>query len=345
MRPDHPTSAADIGEALLRVAPYVRKTPAIPSAGLAKIIGTETRLKLETLQPTGSFKVRGAAAKILGLDERRRHQGVVTASTGNHGRAVAHVAKRLGIPVVICVSENVPAGKVAALESMGCEIRIAGRSQAEALDIAAAVADDGGSTLVHPFDDREVIAGQGTIGLELVEQAPEATDVIVPLSGGGLISGIGLAVKSLSPSTRVIGVSMSRSAAMKASLDAGNPVSLPEQPTLADSLQGDIGADNRFTLRMVQSLVDEIVLVEEAEIWEAMMWAYWAHGLVLEGGGAVGLAALLAEKIRPAGMATVICSGRNLESGHLEGLQRGHRDPPPVAPEPTAMDLESTHVT
>ncbi|MFZ0627546.1 MAG: pyridoxal-phosphate dependent enzyme [Acidimicrobiia bacterium] len=328
MRPEPPTSPADIGEAWHRIAPYIRRTPAIPSPSLSRAAGSEIRLKLETLQPTGSFKVRGAAAKILDLDDRLRRRGVVTASTGNHGKAVAYIAKTLAIPVTVCVSSQVPRGKLAALESMGCRVQVAGASQAEALEVAAALASDAGPTLVHPFDDRVVIAGQGTIGLEVAGEAPETRNVIVPLSGGGLISGIGLAVKSTSPSTRVIGVSMSRSAAMKASLDAGHPVSLKEKPSLADSLQGDIGVDNRYTFRMVQTLVDEIALVEEEEIWKAMLWAYRTHGLVLEGGGAVGIAALLAHRIEPAGPTTVICSGRNLEASHLEALGREMESPP-----------------
>ena len=293
MRPDAAVTLEDVQTASERISEIALCSPLIPAASL-EVSGVRVMLKMETVQPTGSFKVRGAAAKIRGLNKDEKHRGVVAASTGNHGRAVAHVASSLGIPATICVSNRVPAGKLAALDGLGCRVIREGDSQAEALAVASRLVDEEGLSLVHPFDDPEVIAGQGTIGLELLNQMPDVTDILVPLSGGGLISGIALVVKSRRRDTRVIGVSMARAPAMALSLEAGHPVEVAEEPTLADSLQGGIGLNNKHTFSMVADLVDETVLVDEDEIWEGMTWAFDEQGAVVEGAGAVGLAALLA---------------------------------------------------
>ena len=294
------------------------------------VSGSRVMLKMETAQPAGSFKIRGAASKIGGMTEEERGRGVVAASTGNHGRAVAYVASRFGIPATICVSTRVPAGKLAALDALGCRVIREGDSQAEALEVANRLVAEEGLTLVHPFDDSDVIAGQGTIGLEIWEQSPDVSDVLVPLSGGGLISGVALALKSRRPSVRVVGVSMERAPAMALSLEAGRPVEVTEEPTLADSLQGGIGKDNRHTFPMVRELVDQVVLVDEDEIWEGMLWAFTRQGVVLEGGGAVGLAALLADKVELAGPTVVVCSGGNVETDQLLALGERARKPPSV---------------
>jgi threonine dehydratase len=314
----HPT-LEDIETAALRIGSMVSRTPLVESPVLSGG-GSEVLLKLETVHPTGSFKIRGAASRILALDEVARQRGVVTASTGNHGRAVAHVARRLGVPATVCVSEGVPAGKVAALESMGCELVLAGASQSEALVNARRLATDEGMTLVHPFDDFHVIAGQGTIGLELVEASPRVRNVLVPLSGGGLAAGVAIAVKSHDPTIRVIGVSMKRAPVMAASLDRGEPVELAEKPTLADSLQGGIGLDNRHTFHIVRDLLDDVVLVDEPDIWAGMRFALQDHRLVLEGGAAVGIGALLAGYVEVRGRTVVVCTGSNIEAHHLAEL-------------------------
>lgn len=245
---------------------------------------------------------------------------MVTASTGNHGRAVAHVAGSLGIPVAVCVSEGVPAGKVSALEAMGCELVVDGRSQADALVNASRLVEDRGMTLVHPFDDPEVIAGQGTIGLELAERLPALRTVVVPLSGGGLAAGVAIALKGIDPAIRVVGVSMTRSAVMAASLERGSPVEMDERPTLADSLQGGIGLDNRYTFRILSELLDEVVLIDEPHIWAGMRYALEHHRLVLEGGAAVGIGALLSGKLEAQTPTAVIVTGSNIEAGHLAEL-------------------------
>lgn len=311
-----------------RITHVVVRTPIVPSSALSEHVGASVGLKLESLQPTGSFKVRGAAARILAEPgEVADLAGVVTASTGNHGRAVAHVARQLGVDAVVCVSDHVPAGKVAALQALDCEVRVGGDSQAEALGVAAELVDERGVVLVHPFDDVEVVAGQGTIGLEVIDQQPDTTTVLVPLSGGGLLAGIATAIKATRPDVRVVGVSMRHGAVMAASLEAGHPVDMPESTSLADSLQGGIGLDNGVTFPIVRELVDEVVLIDEDDIWAAMGFALSHHRLALEGAGAVGIAALLTGAVDVGGPATVVCSGANVELDHLATLATGGANP------------------
>jgi threonine dehydratase len=300
-------------EARERLAGRVLRTPLREAAALSGRAGVPVRLKCEHRQTTGSFKLRGATNALLALDPSRRQAGVVAASTGNHGRALAYAAQQMGVRAVICMSRLVPKNKVAAIEALGAEIRIVGRSQDDAQREVDRLVAEEGMTMIPPFDAADVIAGQGTLGLELMEQAPETASVLVPLSGGGLIAGVALAVKTVSPATRVIGISMERGAAMQASLAAGHPVEVKELPTLADSLGGGIGLDNRHTFEMARALVNEVVLVTEAEIASAIRVAYAEEGEVLEGAAAVGIAALDAGKVRPDGPTVVLLSGGNID--------------------------------
>lgn len=300
-------------EARRRIGDLVLRTPLREAAGLSQRVGLPVWLKCEHQQITGSFKLRGASNALLALDNEARARGVVTASTGNHGRAVAFAARRLGVRAVVCMSNLVPANKVEAVQSLGAEVRIVGQSQDDAQREVDRLVADAGMTMVPPFDDANVIAGQGTLGLELMEQAPDTTVLLIPLSGGGLISGVALAAKTLNPDIRVIGVSMERGAAMQASLGARHPVEIEELPTLADSLGGGIGLDNRHTFAMVQAMVDEVVTVSEDEIAEAIRTAYFEEGEVIEGAAAVGIAALAGRKVRPSGPVIVVLSGRNID--------------------------------
>jgi threonine dehydratase len=305
---------AAIYRARQAIAPWVRRTPLIRSAALSERLGCNVQLKLETLQETGAFKLRGAFNRLLHLSEAERERGVIAVSTGNHARAVAHAAGALGVPAVVCMSSLVPDNKVAAVRATGAEVRIAGRDQDEAEQVARQLAEARGLVFVSPFDDPHVIAGQGTIGLELLEDLPALDSVLVPLSGGGLIGGIALALKSADRSIRVIGVSMERGPAMVRSLEAGRPVAVEEEPSLADSLGGGIGLDNRYTFALVRDLVDETVLVSEAEIAAAMAHCYWQEQQIVEGAAAVGVAALLAGKIKaPGANLVVLLSGRNVD--------------------------------
>lgn len=331
MPPELPVTVDDVRAAARRTAAVAVRTPLVPAAGLSELVGAPVSLKLETVQPTGSFKVRGAASKLAGMPDDAAARGVVTASTGNHGRAVAHVARSLGVDATVCLSEQVPPCKVTALRALGCEVVVGGRSQAEGLAAAADLVTRRGLTLVHPFDDPAVIAGQGTIGLELADQAPDATAILVPLSGGGLISGIAVAAAEDLPAARVVGVSMTRAPAMATSLRRGRPVDLDEQPTLADSLQGGIGMDNACTYALVRMLVDDVVLVTEAQIWQAMRWLFDHHRLVVEGGGAVGVAALLSARVAVGGHVVVVVSGANAEDGQVAAMARGDASPPAPA--------------
>ncbi len=303
----------DIEGAARAIAPHVRRTPLLPAPSLERA-GTEVHLKLEILQDTGSFKLRGATNALLELTEAERARGVVAVSTGNHGRGVAAAAKRQGVRAVICLSELVPENKLEGIRRLGAEVRIIGRSQDEAQVEAERLVAEEGMVMVGPFDDPAVIAGQGTIGLEILEDLPEVDSVLVPLSGGGLVSGIARAVKSRRRPVRVIGITMERGAAMYESQRAGRPVQVEELPSLADALGGGIGLDNRYTFAMVRDLVDDLLLVSEAEIAAAMKHLYWQERLVVEGSGAVGVAALLAGRVSGLGRkAAVVISGRNVD--------------------------------
>jgi threonine dehydratase len=309
-----PLTLQNIFQARQRIAAIARKTPLLRSEALLAHTGATVYLKLETLQETGSFKVRGAANKILSLGTAARQQGVVTVSTGNHGRAVAYVARQVGLPATVCLSERVPANKVEALRRLQAEVIRHGQSQDEAEIQARQLEQERGLTLIPPFDDPDIITGQGTLGLELLEDLPDLETVLVPLSGGGLIAGIALALKTTNPKIRVVGLSMERAAVMYHSLQAGQPVQLPEEPTVADSLQGGIGLANDHTFGLVQHYVDEVILLSEAEIAAGMAFAFFEHHLVLEGAGAVGIAALLANKVPHLGRkVAIILSGGNVD--------------------------------
>lgn len=298
-----------------------RRTPLVRSPSLSALTGAEVYLKLETAQETGAFKLRGAANRLLSLTPDERQRGVITVSTGNHGKAVAYVAGKLGIPATICVPELVLPHKVAAMRSLGAEVVIHGASQDEAEAHAAALVRERGLVWVSAFDDPWIIAGQGTIGLEILEELPEVDTAIVPLSGGGLMAGIALALKAASTQIHTVGVTMERGPAMVLSLAAGRPVPVVEEPTLADSLMGGIGLENHYTLGLVAQNVDTTVLVSEEEIAAAMVHAVREEHTIVEGGGAVGIAALLAGKVAQLGQTVVVVlSGGNVDMGVLARL-------------------------
>jgi threonine dehydratase len=303
----------DVFAARKAIAGIAVETPLVASAALSEAAGVEVLLKLETVQPVGAFKIRGAANALARLDEAARIRGVACCSTGNHGRAVAHAARQLGIRAVVCLSSLVPAVKVAAIEALGAEVRRVGSSQDDAqVEVDRLVAEEG-MTDVPPFDHPHVIAGQGTIALELLESRPDLQAIVVPLSGGGLAGGIALAAKAIRPSIRIVGVTMDRGAAMHESIRAGRPVEVEEVPSLADSLGGGIGAANRWTLGLCRDLVDQTMLVTEHEIRRGMTALFRDDRLVTEGGAAVGAAALLAGKLTLDGPTALIVSGRNVD--------------------------------
>jgi threonine dehydratase len=313
-----------IYQARAAIAGTALRTPLVAAPTLSARCGREIRLKLETAQPTGAFKIRGAANALARLGRSEREAGVVCASTGNHGRAVAYAARRLGIPAAVCMSSLVPANKVDAIRALGADVRIVGASQDDAQAEVARLAAERGMAEIPPFDHPDVIAGQGTIGLELLEEFPELDTVVVPLSGGGLIAGIACAIKAAAPAVRIIGVSLERGAAMHQSLKAGRPMEVAEEPTLADSLGGGIGLNNRWTFQIVRALVDEVVVISEAEIAAAMRTLFLEEGWVAEGAGAIGVALLqvfhlaaLRERL------AIVVSGRNIDMQRFQAVVSG----------------------
>ncbi|MEM7744035.1 MAG: hydroxyectoine utilization dehydratase EutB [Pseudomonadota bacterium] len=303
------------------IAGIADNTPLVPSPYLSTRFGHEVLLKLELAQPIGAFKLRGAlnAVAHLGPDVR----GVTCSSSGNHGRGIAYAARTKGLSAIVCMSRLVPQTKVDGIRALGAEARIIGQNQEEAQAEADRLAAEEGLIDISPFDDPHVIAGQGTIGLELLEARPDLTTLLVPLSGGGLAGGIALAAKTIKPSIRVIGITMDRGAAMHASIAAGRPVDVDEYPSLADALGGGIGADNRYSLDLCSRHLDETVLVSEREIYRALQTIYYEDQIVCEGSCVVGIAALLSGKITLQGPAAAVITGRNIDMVRHADIMQG----------------------
>lgn len=298
-------------------------TPLKKSLHLSKILNKNIYLKIESMQHTGSFKLRGAANVMLNLSESAKKRGVITTSTGNHGRAVAYIANELNIRAVICMTRLVPENKVQAIKELGAEIVIFGDNQNQANEKALEICQRDDMTFISAFDDADVIAGQGTIGLEILEERPEIDTIVVQLSGGGLASGIATAVKAIKPSIRVIAVTLEHGAAMYESMKAGKIVEVEEVESIADALPGPIPADNQLTFDICSRLIDEVVQISEKEILDAMKFALTQEKLVLEGGGAATIAMLLSHRDISLGENVgVICSGDNINVDKLIKLIR-----------------------
>ncbi len=281
-------------------------------------------LKAENLQRTGSFKLRGALAKLAALGDRCA-QGVVTASAGNHGQALAYAARARGVRCVVYMPEQAAISKAEAAIDLGATVHMTGTTVSESLAAARAAAASEGLAFVHPFDDPVVIAGQGSLGLELLEQAPEGPlTVVVPIGGGGLASGVAIALKSERPDVRVVGVQVENCAPFAASLEAGRPVSVDPLATIADGIA--VKHPGRVTLPLIERWLDGIVVVGEDEVAEAMVFLLERAKLVVEGAGAVGVAALLAGRLPapPAGSIAVVLSGGNVDAGVLGEIVRRH---------------------
>lgn len=302
-----------IKAAQIRIRSTINPLRITQSPSLSEKFSSAILLAHEYLQITGAFKLRGALNAILQLDSDARKTGVTAVSTGNHGKALAYAAGQVGIPCVICMSKLVPRNKVEAIRSLGAEVKIIGHSQDEAEVEVNRLVNEEGFTVLPPFEHPHIIEGQGTLGLEMLEQIPDVETVLIQLSGGGLISGIATAIKSINPQVRIVGISMQRGCAMIESQRAGKPIEVAELPTLADSLGGGIGLDNQWTFNIVRDLVDELVTLSEEEIAEGIRHAYFSEQIVLEGAGSVGIAALLAGKIKPAAKTLVLLSGKNID--------------------------------
>ncbi len=311
-------SLSDVLSAQKRITDIVIKSPLKPSYTLSDITGRHVWLKMENMQSTGSFKLRGAANAILNLTAAQQKRGVITMSTGNHGKAVAYVTKKLGMRAVICVSEIVPKVKLEGMSKLGVEVLIHGKDQEEADVKAKAISKEQGLHYISAFDDPYVIAGQGTIALEILEQQPEIDTIIVPLSGGGLMSGIAIAAKTLCPDIQLIGVSMAHGAAMHLSIKAGEIVDVEESPSLADALTGCIPKDNKYSFLICKKYIDASYLVSEEAIGKAMVYALQNERLILEGGACTPIALLNEnlENIQGKNIA-LICSGDNVDISSL----------------------------
>ena len=276
-----------IREAHKKISPYINRTPLLHSNYLSE--NRNVYLKLESLQITGSFKLRGATNKLLSLNIDQKKKGVIAVSTGNHGKGVAYASKQLDIQSTIFMSSMVPNHRRKAIESLGAKIEIVGTNSDEADLYAKEYSKKNNITLIHPFDDPMVIAGQGTIGLEMLESFPEVDTVIIPTSGGGLIGGVALAIKLQKPDVKIIAVSMKRGPSMYDSLKAGKPVNVEEVETLADCLGGSIGLDNEYTFKIAQDNIDDFVLIDEDKIAEGIKLNFDKHKLVTEGAAATGV--------------------------------------------------------
>ena len=319
---------ADVELAQARIAGRVRRTPLSESAALSRLSGVELHLKLENLQFTGSFKERGAASRLLLLTPAERALGVITASAGNHAQAVALHASRLGVVATVVMPEGTPLVKVQATESHGARVLLCGSGYDEAAERAAQLATETGAIYVHPFDDLDVIAGQGTIGLELLEQLADFDAVIVPVGGGGLIAGIATVLRERKPDVRIIGVESRTFPGMRRALESEVPTSLPPTAlpggkTIADGIA--VRRVGQLTRKIVRASVDEIVLVDEEEIAEAILLLLERERTVAEGAGAVGLAALLHRDLGLAGRrVVVVISGGNIDVNLVSRvIQRG----------------------
>lgn len=306
-----------------RIRSAIYQTPLVCSETLSGMTGNVIYLKLENLQMTGSFKERGALNRILTLTEEERRRGVIAASAGNHGQAVAYHAVRRGIPAQIWMPRYTPLIKLTATRVYGAEVVLHGNSYDEAYDGAVERSLQGGATFLHAFDDEEVIAGQGTIGLEMIAQDPDLEVIVVPVGGGGLIGGIGCAVKARNPNVEVIGIQTARLPSMQAALDRAEPVSLPAEATLADGIA--VRRAGKLTLPLVREYVDRIVTVDEEEIAAAILVLLEREKTVAEGAGAVALAAVLQGKINHRGKKIgVLVSGGNLDVNLLARIiERG----------------------
>jgi threonine dehydratase len=309
---------ASIFAAAHRLRGIATRTPLRRSAALSTLAGSDVYLKLECEQITGSFKLRGAFNVMASLPEEGRQRGVVAASAGNHGLGVAWSARHFGIRATIFVPATAPRVKREGIEKLGAVIDATSDHYDAALERALAFAKERGATFIHPCTGALLLAGQGTVALEILEELPDVQTVVTPVGGGGLLGGMGLLLRHVAPSTRIVGAQSEHTAAMARSLAASTVVSIPAVPTLADGLAGDI---DETALDIGQHTLDDIQTVSEAEIEQAIVWLAREEGVVAEGAGAVGVAALRAGKIKEGkGAMAIVVSGGNIDRERVRGL-------------------------
>ncbi len=303
---------ADIWEAHKLLMPLLHHTPLAPSRTLHDKTGADVYLKAENLQRSGSFKVRGASYKMSRLSEQERRCGVITASAGNHAQGVAIAAAQYHIPCTIVMPETAALAKVVATQGYGASVVLHGFTYDDAYQRSLELQAETGATFIHPFDDPEVIAGQGTLGLEMLSDLPDADAMIVPVGGGGLIAGVAIAARALKPDITIIGVQAAGAPSTRAALDAGEPYSLPAINTVADGIA--VKRPGELTFSIIQHLVDDVVLVDDEAIISAVLLLLERSKMLVEGAGAVGVAALLSGAVKLEGKKVLVpLTGGNID--------------------------------
>ncbi len=310
---------AEVRAAEDRIRPYLLTTPVVPSVGLTAEVGSPVVLKCDNLQHTGSFKARGALSKTLALTAEERGRGIITASTGNHGAAVAHAARIVGAEALVVVPDNANPSKLAMIERLGARIHVHGSDSVETEAAARELAEERGMTYISPYNDPQIIGGQGTLGLELLDQVDLPTAVYVAVGGGGLASGVAGIVKSLSPSTRIIGCSPVASAVMYHSLKAGEILDLPSDPTLSDGTAGGV-EPGAITFDILAGVLDDFVTVEERDIRQAFLDLIEVEHMLVEGSAAMAYAAARAHAGMVEGTTVVILCGGNVGTDKLREI-------------------------
>src|SRR5215472_14307580 len=307
-----PVTIADIWEAYKLLKPHLHHTPLAPSRTLRDITGADIYLKAENMQRSGSFKVRGASYKLSRLSKEEYSRGVIAASAGNHAQGVAIAAAQYTIPCTIVMPETAPLAKVTATQDYGAEVVLHGFTYDDAYQYCLELQQESGATFIHAFDDPDIIAGQGTLGLEMLSDLPNADAAIVPVGGGGLIAGIAIAARALQPGITIIGVQAAGAASTRAALDVGEPYALPSINTIADGIA--VKRPGALTFSIIQRLVDDIVLVDDEDIISAVLLLMERNKMLVEGAGAAGVAALLSGAVKLPGKKVLVpLTGGNID--------------------------------
>jgi threonine dehydratase len=317
----NPLVRADFEKARAIIAPNIYKTPLLTSRILSERTGFDIRLKAEIFQKTGSYKIRGPLNKFTYLTDEEKRRGVICSSAGNHAQGVALAARLNGMHAVVVMAANATPSKIAATRGYGAEVVLHGSIWDEANEKARQLVVERGLTYIHPFDDPQLVAGQGTLGLEIHEDCPDADVVIVPIGGGGLISGVAMALKSIKPGIRIIGVESSGAPGMKKSVEAGHVVTLDSVDCIIDGLR--VKRVGEYNHAVVSRFVDDIVTLPDADIFDAVVWVMAHCKLVVEGAAAASVAALLHDKVKAPAGSKVVCvlSGGNVNLDQLKGLR------------------------
>nr|BBH94080.1 threonine ammonia-lyase [Thermogemmatispora argillosa] len=307
-----PVTIADIWEAYKLLKPLLHHTPLTPSRTLREMTGAEVYLKAENMQRSGSFKVRGASYKLSRLSEQDYQRGVIAASAGNHAQGVAIAAAQHKIPCTIVMPETAPLAKVMATQGYGAEVVLHGFTYDDAYQRCLELQEQTGATFIHAFDDPDIIAGQGTLGLEMLSDLPDADAILVPIGGGGLIAGIAIAARALRPNITIIGVQAAGAPSCRSSLDAGRPLELPSITTVADGIA--VKRPGELTFSVIQRLVDDVVLVDDEAIISAVLFLMERCKMLVEGAGAAGVAALLSGTVKLPGKKVLVpLTGGNID--------------------------------